>query len=90
MLTGKRALVTGGSAGIGLAIATALAAEGADISLLARDQDRLATARQQVSRLGGRVVAITADTTDDTAARAAIERAADELGGGVLPRLRPS
>jgi NAD(P)-dependent dehydrogenase (short-subunit alcohol dehydrogenase family) len=83
MLTGKRALVTGGSRGIGLAIATALATEGADISLLARDQDRLNAARQQVSRLGGRVVAVTADTTDDAAVRAAIERPADELGGGV-------
>src|SRR3984957_7648966 len=82
MLTGKRALVTGGSRGIGFAIASTLAAEGADISLLARDKDRLEAARQQWS-LGHRVVAFAADTTDDTAVRAAIERTADELGGGV-------
>ena len=81
-LTGKRAVVTGGSRGIGFAIASALAGEGADVALLARDQVRLETARQQLAAAHGRrVLALPADTTDDAAVRAAIGRTADELGG---------
>jgi NAD(P)-dependent dehydrogenase (short-subunit alcohol dehydrogenase family) len=80
-LAGKRAVVTGGSRGIGLAIAGTLAAEGADIALLARDPGRLAAARQRLAASGRRVLALSADTTDDAAVRAAIDRAAAELGG---------
>jgi short-subunit dehydrogenase len=43
-LSGKRAVVTGGSRGIGFAIADALSAEGVEIALLARDPSRLAAA----------------------------------------------
>ncbi len=80
-LAGKRAVVTGGSRGIGLAIASALAAEGADIALLARDPGRLEAARQRLSESGRRILALSADTTDDTAVRAAIDHTARELGG---------
>ena len=81
-LTGKRAVVTGGSRGIGYAIASALAAEGADVALLARDPARLdAAARQLAAASGRRVLALPADTTDDAAVRAAIARTAGELGG---------
>ena len=81
-LTGKRAVVTGGSRGIGYAIASALAAEGADLALLARDPARLeAAARQLAAAHGRRVLALAADTTDDAAVRAAIARTAGELGG---------
>jgi NAD(P)-dependent dehydrogenase (short-subunit alcohol dehydrogenase family) len=81
-LTGKRAVVTGGSRGIGYAIASALAAEGADLALLARDPARLdAAAGQLAAAHGHRVLALPADTTDDAAVRAAIDRAAGELGG---------
>jgi NAD(P)-dependent dehydrogenase (short-subunit alcohol dehydrogenase family) len=66
-LKGKRAVVTGGSRGIGFAIADTLAAEGADIAILARDPDS--------------ALALSADTTDDKAVRAAITRVAEELGG---------
>jgi NAD(P)-dependent dehydrogenase (short-subunit alcohol dehydrogenase family) len=47
-LAGKRAVVTGGSRGIGFAIATALAAEGVDVALLARDPDLLAAVDAKV------------------------------------------
>jgi NAD(P)-dependent dehydrogenase (short-subunit alcohol dehydrogenase family) len=80
-LTGKRAVVTGGSRGIGFAIAAALAGEGADLALLARDPDRLgAAAKQLEADHGRRVLTLPADTIDDTAVRAAIARTAGELG----------
>ena len=81
-LTGKHAVVTGGSRGIGFAIAAALAGEGADLALLARDPERLGTAAKQLAAdHGRRVLTLPADTTDDTAVRAVIARTADELGG---------
>ena len=81
-LTGKRAVVTGGSRGIGFAIARALATEGADIALLARDPDRLAAAAKELgSTAGVRVLTLPADTTDDAAVRAAFAHTATELGG---------
>jgi NAD(P)-dependent dehydrogenase (short-subunit alcohol dehydrogenase family) len=80
-LSGKRAVVTGGSRGIGFAIADTLAAEGAEIAILARDPERLATAAERLHERGGRVLALSADTTDDKSVRAAIARAAEEFGG---------
>jgi NAD(P)-dependent dehydrogenase (short-subunit alcohol dehydrogenase family) len=80
-LNGKRSVVTGGSRGIGFAIADTLAAEGADVALLARDPGRLETASQRLRQRGRRVLALAADTTDDKAVRAAIARVAEELGG---------
>lgn len=52
-LAGKRAIVTGGSRGIGLAIARALAAEGADVALVARDKSALENARDAIAAGGG-------------------------------------
>jgi len=80
-LSGKRAVITGGSRGIGFAIADALAAEGAEIAILARDPDRLAAAAGQLRVHGGRVLALSADTTDDKAVRAAIAQVAEDFGG---------
>lgn len=57
-LRGKRALVTGGSDGIGLAIATAFRAQGAEIVIVGRNTERLGTARET---MGGSVEAIAAD-----------------------------
>jgi NAD(P)-dependent dehydrogenase (short-subunit alcohol dehydrogenase family) len=83
-LKGKRALVTGGSRGIGKAVARALAREGADVALLARDRERLAAAAAELSaEFGGRVVAVVADTGDDIAVERAVAEAATLLGGGI-------
>ena len=80
-LGGKRALVTGGSRGIGFAIADALAAEGAHIAILARDPDRLAAAAKLLQARGGQALTLSADTTDDDAVRAAIAHLVEEFGG---------
>ncbi|QJY48791.1 SDR family NAD(P)-dependent oxidoreductase [Pseudonocardia broussonetiae] len=80
-LTGRRAVVTGASRGIGLAVALGLAAEGADVALVARDPRALDDAAARVGAHGGRVLAVAADTTDDAAVRAMVERVAGEWGG---------
>ena len=81
-LTGKRAIVTGGSRGIGKAIARVLASEGASVALVARSQDTLyATAGELAEATGQHIVAIPADTGDDASVRAMVEQAVAELGG---------
>jgi NAD(P)-dependent dehydrogenase (short-subunit alcohol dehydrogenase family) len=81
-LTGKRAIVTGGSRGIGLAVAHALAAEGVDLVLAARDPVRLAAAAAAVGEASGRqVAAVPTDTGDDDSVRRLVDGTVDELGG---------
>jgi NAD(P)-dependent dehydrogenase (short-subunit alcohol dehydrogenase family) len=83
-LQGKRALVTGGSRGIGKAVALALALEGADVAILARDPVRLEAAAKEVREASGRtVVAVVADTTDDEQVARAVADAVRALGGGI-------
>ncbi|MDG4785123.1 SDR family oxidoreductase [Micromonospora sp. WMMD1102] len=80
-LTGRVALVAAASSGLGLAVARALAAEGADVSISARDPERLARAHEEVDRAGpGRVLSTVVDVTDEAAAAGWVRRTAEELG----------
>ena len=64
-LAGRRALVTGSSAGIGKAIASALAAEGARVTICARRAERLRAAEAELRARGGEVRAVAADLATD-------------------------
>ena len=81
-LNGKRALVTGGSKGIGRAIARQLALEGADVVIAARNADDLALAAKSLSEETGRIiVGLTVDTHDDGSVKALTDGAVAALGG---------
>jgi NAD(P)-dependent dehydrogenase (short-subunit alcohol dehydrogenase family) len=63
-LSGKVALVTGASSGLGLHFAKVLAENGASVALVARRQDRLAALAADIEKAGGRAVALQADVCD--------------------------
>jgi len=80
-LSGKTAIVTGGSRGIGKAIALVLAAEGVDLALIARTASSLDEAATEITQsTGRRAVALVADTGDTAAVDAMVEQAGRELG----------
>jgi clavulanate-9-aldehyde reducatase len=80
-LSGRTALVTGASSGIGRAIALALAGAGAHVVIGARRHDRLTALATQIEELGSRAVPLGLDVTDEAACRRAVQRTVDELGG---------
>ncbi|GIU88604.1 MAG: oxidoreductase [Acidimicrobiia bacterium] len=87
---GRRVLVTGASRGIGAATATRLAAEGADVAIVARTVSAhdhlpgsLAETAARLARFGGRVAAVPADLSDETARATVVPRAVEALGGPI-------
>lgn len=80
-LTGKVALVTGASSGLGVVFARALAEAGASLVLAARRLDRLEEVAQGIREAGHSAVAVACDVTDPAQVDAAAQRALDEFGG---------
>lgn len=81
-LQGRRAIVTGGSSGIGRAVARQLALEGCRVAVVARSAEPLAQAAAALrAETGGEVLAVPADTTRDTDVTSAVEDVVSALGG---------
>lgn len=81
-LDGRRALVTGGSRGIGRGIAIELAREGADVAVnFRRDEDAARATVADIERLGRRAVAVQADVAEWPAVEAMVAHALEALGG---------
>jgi NAD(P)-dependent dehydrogenase (short-subunit alcohol dehydrogenase family) len=70
-LNGKIALITGGSRGLGKAMALALAKEGAHLALVARDETKLKIAADEIKQVGGRAEYFLADVTQPAQVKAA-------------------
>jgi NAD(P)-dependent dehydrogenase (short-subunit alcohol dehydrogenase family) len=79
-LEGKVALVTGGNAGIGEAIAKTLAREGAGVVITGRRQDALDQVVREITQQKGRCIALAGSVTDDTHAREAVNLAIQQFG----------
>jgi NAD(P)-dependent dehydrogenase (short-subunit alcohol dehydrogenase family) len=77
---GKSAVITGGSRGLGLAIARKITAEGGRVALLARDEVELARACAELRALGGEALPVPCDLLDRGQSLAAIETAVDHYG----------
>jgi NAD(P)-dependent dehydrogenase (short-subunit alcohol dehydrogenase family) len=80
-LTGKRALVTGATSGLGAEIARTLAAEGVAVAIGGRDRARGEAVAQSIRDEGGTAILALGDLTDDAAADASLAAAIDGLGG---------
>lgn len=81
-LKGKNAIVTGGSLGIGKAIARELAREGVNVAIVSRTKERLDTVAKALSaETGGKVIALAADVTSKQQVEAMVAEAVKQLGG---------
>jgi NAD(P)-dependent dehydrogenase (short-subunit alcohol dehydrogenase family) len=79
-LAGKVALVTGGNAGIGEAIAKTFVREGAAVVITGRRQDELDRVTQEIGRQNGKAIAVAGSVTDDRHVRAAVHKAVERFG----------
>jgi short-subunit dehydrogenase len=79
-LRGKVVLITGGSRGLGLALAREMALRGALIAICGRDAESLERARASLARFGAKVVAVPCDITNPDSVRHLIDRVSAELG----------
>ena len=79
-LSGKNALVTGASRGIGRAVALGFAQEGADVVLASRDTDALEQLRDEIEALGRKAHVIATDVMDQASIAAMVQGAIDHLG----------
>ena len=82
-LDGKKAIVTGAAKGMGAAITTTLAREGADVVLTARESDALDRVAGEVRAMGRAAHVVTCDVTDETQVKAMVNRALDAFGGRI-------
>ncbi|MGI9557034.1 MAG: SDR family NAD(P)-dependent oxidoreductase, partial [Solirubrobacterales bacterium] len=80
-LTGKRVLISGASSGMGEEAARALAAAGAELTIVGRNEERLEANRAQIERDGATVHPIVRDLTDEGAPKEVVEEAAKAMGG---------
>ena len=80
-LKGKRALITGGSKGIGKAISQVFAAEGADIAICARNKDEIDTTLKSLESYGVKAIGSPLDVANSSDLKKWIDSSADELGG---------
>lgn len=80
-MQGKTVIVTGASAGIGEALAVALAGRGANVALAARDAQALERVKARCEASGGRALAVPTDVGDPEACRRLVERAVEAFGG---------
>ena len=78
---GKKAVVAGGSRGIGRAIALAYAADGAEVAICARGAEGVKAAEAELKRYGGKVFGMACDLSDGAAVARYINEAAQALGG---------
>lgn len=79
-LTGKVAVVTGASSGLGADAALAYAEAGADVAVLARRAEKLQHVKEEIEKTGRRAIAVACDVTDEESVKAAVQTVLDEFG----------
>lgn len=80
-ISGKRALVTGASSGIGRACAVALAQEGVEVCVVGRDPDRLAAVVSEIETGGGKAFSVSVDLSTESGCKSAMNACVEAWGG---------